>query len=626
MRRTRRITRALASLAIALAVLLAQPLGALACTQIYVGPGLTTTGDTFVGRSEDYNPRHAKAFGVQLPMENPTYTSEESDFEYTYEGTTLRYTYVRDTSADWGEGTVPYSEAGTNEKGVSISATLSTDYNAAIAEVDPLCNPDNPNGETAGIGEYSIPDVVLGQASTAREGVELLGSIIDEYGNNECNQILIADQNETWIFMQLSGHQWLAVRCDDNIASLNPNMGNLRFTVDLDDESVCLHSEGLVDTAKEAGTWDDANPDVAAAYGEADADSSPRCMTRYAQGMAYFGVPLAEGTDYTMGDEGVATLANPQLFFTPSGQVDLYTMMRSYAARGEQTENLNANTNENLYAIGNNRTVETHLFQIRHGEEYSADVATVQWEALSRAEFSVYIPLYPSLITKVDANYYPDFATFDVEHQGEDQSVDDVDVALEADEGQSLDYVFMDINTLAYNNRESCADGVSRYLAALQNELIAQQDEVDDYLLAADEADRTDIANTALQAASEETYAKADAMLGELRDYVSAGDFSEPFVPSDLNDDGTLKTPLKYAEKVENGTASEIATAEVEGTSEEPAAEEGSDTNALLPIIIVVVVIVIVVVIARGKKGSKPEDGASNEAPTEDSPEKGEDE
>ena len=63
---------------LAAALLTAMPLDALACTQIYMGSDLTATGDTYVGRSEDFDTRYAKCFGVQEPMTNPTYISEES--------------------------------------------------------------------------------------------------------------------------------------------------------------------------------------------------------------------------------------------------------------------------------------------------------------------------------------------------------------------------------------------------------------------------------------------------------------------------------------------------------------------------------------------------------------------
>lgn len=81
------------------------------------------------------------------------------------------------------------------------------------------------------------------------------------------------------------------------------------------------------------------------------------------------------------------------LFFQP-GKSDWNTfeMIRSFAARGENVAGLNANT-DGAYAIGSNRNTEIHTFQIRHGMD--PEIATIQWEMLSNAEFSVAIPSIP---------------------------------------------------------------------------------------------------------------------------------------------------------------------------------------------------------------------------------------
>lgn len=521
---------------LAAALLTAMPLDALACTQIYMGSDLTATGDTYVGRSEDFSTRYAKFFGVQEPMTNPTYISEESDFNYTFEGTTYRYTYVRDSSAEWsGYGTpAPYSEAGTNENGVSLSSTETTYTNEAVLAVDPYSE--------EGIGEFNIADVVLGQAESARDGVELLGSIVDEYGSDHANQIIIADSTETWVFMQLSGTQWCAIVMPDDVLSSNPNMGSLQFKVDLDDESVCLHSERLVEVAREAGTYttyDDGTMNVAKSYGESDTAN-----VRYVQGRLYFGVDMVEGTDYTVASDRVTSIADPQLMFTPGDSaepISLMTALRSYAARGEQSDSPAVNANiSGVTAIGSQRTTETHMFQIREG--LSSDIATIEWIATSPAEFNVFLPVYGALLTEVDSAYYPDSKTLDVSHTGTDGMTDY--------DGTVLNFVFMDINTLSDANRGTVAEGVRAYLDVLQESIIDQQEQIDaamQQLPAGDQ--RTALANEAFQAVTEQLYAKADTLLDEIRDYVAAGDTTEPFVPSDYDADAdAMVEPLVYAD------------------------------------------------------------------------------
>lgn len=546
-----RFTRFGRAMTVAAAIVMAMPTGALACTQIYMGKGVTDTGDTYVGRSEDYASRHPKAFGIQEPRENPTFSSDESNFEWTFDGTTYRHTYVRDLPSGWHGRDDAYSEAGTNEKGVSVSATLTTGYNDKVKAVDPC---GSESDDPSGIGEYTIPDVVLGCADTARDGVELLGKIIDEKGSYDCNQIIIADSAETWVFMQLSGTQWCAINltavAPDKV-SVNPNMSNLKFDVNLGDELICLHSTGLKEVAEKAGTatyFDDGQLDVATSYGQ---DEGIAQNTRYAQGRAYFGNPLADGTytkdlTATSGWQGVTSISDPELLFAPSGKVGLFQALRSYAARGEQTSDLNANTNSKLYAIGNNRTVETHMFQIRSG--LTSDIATVQWEALSRAEFSVAVPVYSALLTKVDTTIYPPIDSFSEAHTGDAYESDNVNAALDAStDSGALDYVLMDINTLAYNYRDKLAVPTRAYLDALQKELISQQSTVDGIMKQTPSKDRSDLANKLFEQASKETYAKAKALLDEMRTYVNGG-MKGDFVPSDLDAaKGDLKATIRYA-------------------------------------------------------------------------------
>ncbi|MDY2788160.1 MAG: C69 family dipeptidase [Atopobium sp.] len=533
------------------ALLMALPIDALACTQVYVGPKATDSGNVYVGRTEDYAPRHGKVFGIQEPRTNPTFTSDESDFSWTYKGTTHRYTYVRDVAGDWGGRQDAYSEAGTNDAGVSVSATLTTDYNKKIAAVDPCGNKSNPE---SGIGEYTVTDVLLGCSSSARDGVKLLGSIIDTHGNYDCNQITISDASETWLFMQLSGHQWCAINltaaAPDKV-SVNPNIGKLKFKVDLNDPNVCIHSTGMVETAEKAGTatYFDAEKtqfDVATSYGSEDA-GTPQ-YTRYAQGHAHFGDVLAKDS-YTINETGVTSLNDPQLLFTPGKTgITLMDSMKALCARGEGT-NFDANANNKLYSIGNNRNVEGHLFQIRQG--MSPDIATIQWENLSRVEFGLFIPSYSALLTEVDTSIYPTIDKFTNKHTGSDEKQDSVAAAMDAStENGSLDYTIMDINTLAYNNRTDLAKPVRMYLDALQKQVIAQHNVVDTVMQATPAADRSALANAAHNAVSQQAYQKLHNLLGEMRGWLK-GSKSSPFTPSDWNaDTKDLQAPVYYATAV----------------------------------------------------------------------------
>ena len=598
MRKTRPVN-ALKKLGIGLAfgaaTIMSMPTSALACTQMYMGKNLTADGNTYYGRAEDFGPRYLKHFGIE-PSHAPGYTygSDESDFSYRSTKTTYRYSYVRDHPSQWHGRYDAYSEAGINEKGVSCSATLTTNMNDKAAKADPLTD--------TGIGEYSYGSVILGESAKAREGVELLGKIIDEQGANGNDQIIIADSNETWLFAALSGHQWIAMKLADDVASLNPNIGGLNYDVNLDDAENFLHSEGIQTMPEKNGfaEYTDGKFDVAKTYGKSVADSGVHQWTRYVQGRDYFMAPLTKGADYDIvtvkpekGPDQIGAMVSEiqPLFFKP-GKSDWNTfeMIRAFGNRGENVPGLNANT-DGVYAIGTERSTETNLFQIRQGMD--PEIATIQWEMLSNAEFSVAIPLYSALLTEVSPYFSDQDVSFD--------HCEEEDVVNNEEPKNSINYVLMDINTLAYENRDHCATGVRAYLDALQKELIEQNLTVDEAMQAEEGTEaRTALANKAGKAATKNTYVKCKAMLEEMRDYLQEGDFSEEFVPSDYDaDNDCLVESITYADEA----LSDEDVAEPEAEEEEVTEEKSEGNNmAAMAVGAVVIIGVCAYVIYRRKK------------------------
>ncbi len=526
-------------LAFGAATIMSMPTSALACTQMYIGKNLTADGNTYYGRAEDFGKRYLKHYGIE-PAHEPgfKYSSIESAFEYTSNKPTYRYSYVRDHPSNWMGRTDAYSEAGINEKGVSCSATLSTSYNEEAAAADPI-------DEEVGLGEYSYGSIILGESATAREGVELLGSLIDDQGVCTNDQIIIADNNETWLFATLSAHQWIAMKLADDVASLNPNIGSLNYDVDLDDAENCLHSEGIESMPVEKGfaEYTDGKFDVAKTYGERINESGRHQWTRYVQGRDYFMNPLIKDEDYTIVKDKDGTGASVSeiqpLFFKPgkSGW-STFELIRAFGNRGENVPGLNANT-DGGYAIGSERNTEINLFQIRRG--YDPEVATIQWEMLSRAAYSVAIPLYSALITEVSPYFSDQTVSFDHCKQTDDVSNEEPE--------NSINYGLMDISALCVENPDTLGISVRAYLDALQNELIEQNKEVDAAMLSETTTEgRTALANKAGKAATENTYVKCKALLQEMRAYQKAENFDQPFTPSDLNTETNgLKVSITYA-------------------------------------------------------------------------------
>ena len=112
---------------------------------------------------------------------------------------TYKYIAIPDGYQDEGD---IFEAAGWNEQGVAMTATVTAESSDAAMEADPLT--DN------GIYESSIVTVVLPRIKTAREGVELIGKIMDEKGCQEGAVVLLADKDEIWYMELLSGHQYCA--------------------------------------------------------------------------------------------------------------------------------------------------------------------------------------------------------------------------------------------------------------------------------------------------------------------------------------------------------------------------------------------------------------------------------
>lgn len=134
-----------------------------------------------------------------------------TDFTWAFTHDSYQYTARCDGLIDGVcpncEGThdhTPYEEAGTNDHGVTVSATQSLNANEPVQSVDPFTD--------EGIDESVMATVLLCETATAREGVELLTRIYDTVGAGyEGSVVMICDQNEQWYVESLSGHEYIAV-------------------------------------------------------------------------------------------------------------------------------------------------------------------------------------------------------------------------------------------------------------------------------------------------------------------------------------------------------------------------------------------------------------------------------
>lgn len=412
----------------------AVPIASDACTGLYVGSSTTANGSVYVCRSEDYGPDYAKQFVIVPAADHEVGELFRDDYGFCapYPAHTLRYSAIMDDPSCYdGIAAVPFGEAGINEMGVSVSATVSTYFNNSVLAADPLT--------TGGLTEMSMASWILQSAETASDGVRILAECIDTYGHGnpdpknpdcaETSTIYIADRQEAWIFEIVSGHQYVATKLSDDTVSLSPN-AIMTQQVNTTDQNI-VASPGLITTARDGGFYTsdiagDNEINVAKSYSEGYASYA---SFRYYYAAWLLNRNLAETTDVVpqpaANTAGVYPFASVDetavgpflLEYLPSeeicGTIDIMLLRNILASHGEGTpyETTSMNTSaDGIYrrSIGTYRQNEEHIFEIRRNNSLPDSVCIVEWLALGPSEFSVYIPFYTAAMTETPDSYRTD--------------------------------------------------------------------------------------------------------------------------------------------------------------------------------------------------------------------------
>lgn len=368
-------------------------MSALACTSFYVGSDLTTDGTFYFGRSEDYSNSYNKLYEAIPAGVHKAGDTYVGCYGFTYEFTHDSYSYTafRDDNGagvdyvcpDCGETHThtPYQAAGTNSMGVSMSATETLGGSKAARAADPM------NGDT-GIEEAEIPTVILSEAATAREGVELLCSIYDNVGAQGGSGIFIADANECWYIENVSGHQYIAIKLSSSMAMTDPNMSVIGL-IDLDDTDNVIASPALISTAVENGFFvgdEAANTiDYRASY-NADATVNSRMI----QILPTYSAENAK-EEYVNEDFCISNV---------DAEGNIVAMYTNIAVDHPYTIADMVNL-WHLSTVGSGRSTETHIFAIS-GE---GATGTMEWVAVNDPSVQPFVPYYPMLTTDVYAAY-----------------------------------------------------------------------------------------------------------------------------------------------------------------------------------------------------------------------------
>ena len=209
------------------------------CTTILVGKKASIDGSTLIARNDDgHEALDPQRFVVVQPDQQPRhYKAVLSALELDLPENPMRYTATPNavlTSGTW-------AAAGINAANVAMSATETITTNPRILGLDPY-------NEESGMGEEDYVTLVLPYIHSAREGVERLGALLDQYGTYEPNGIAFADKEEVWWLETIGGHHWAAVRIPDDSYVVAPNRMNIdHFDFESEDTLCSKDLKALID-------------------------------------------------------------------------------------------------------------------------------------------------------------------------------------------------------------------------------------------------------------------------------------------------------------------------------------------------------------------------------------------
>ncbi|CYU07410.1 C69 family dipeptidase [Streptococcus suis] len=531
-----------------------------ACSGFIIGKGLTTDGSILYGRTEDYpyppnNGAHNKNY-IVVPAaayaKGDMLVDESFGFTAPHLANEFKYTSTPDAArGDGSNGN--FGAHGFNEKGVSMTATVTAIPNKKVLAVDPLVT-------AGGLGEAILIDYVLPRVTSAREGIELIAKTIDEKGSAEGNIIVIADKNEVWYMEILSGHQYVAIKFPEDKYAIFANtyyLGHVNFT---DTENV-IASAKVEEVAKQAENYMmvDGKFHIAKSYGPENYADGDRSRT-------YAGIKLLDPASSVTYEDAVYDLlrqpTDPSRRFSLQ---DTFALQRNRfehlpefrpddeagkVKQGDNGANDQAADATYKYALGNENVIDAHVYQINSSLP-SAFGGTV-WLGLAQTRNTPYVPFY-GIVTDTYEAFKNRSASYDT---------------------NSWYWTVQNIDKMAISHPELFGTSIQEKWIALEKEWIASQVALDAQYAGLSEDAAVALAPTVTEATlarSAEIFAQLKAVEAEMMAKIEAAttpssSSTEPSTSTEPSSSGTETSTSTSQSTSDSNTGGATDTSSSSGT------------------------------------------------------------
>jgi dipeptidase len=276
--------------------------------------------------------------------------------------------------------------------GLDHSDTFVNEHGVAVASNSCPSREDAPELIEGGVGGPWLRRLVAERARTARQGVELVGSLVERFGYAASGRtLLICDAREGWLVALVHGRHWAAARVPDDEVAVLANTYTIR-AIDPADIVNYLACPDLIAYAVARG-WHESTPgpfDFAAVYADPGSHASPDNTCRQWSGLVRLtdgDVPAAESGRLPFAARAAAPLVPADLFAVLR---DHYEGTHLYRPRPGEAGSPHDHPPS---AICRSRTNSSSVLELR--SQAPPLTATVWWLALWQPCSSPYVPFYP---------------------------------------------------------------------------------------------------------------------------------------------------------------------------------------------------------------------------------------